>query len=60
LSAAFTASFSVLLPNFTGITSAPAPLYVSFSDVYEVVRTIKEIMLERDYKKFENQRELVA
>jgi len=52
-----------IIPDFRPpniIRLAPSPLYVSFTDVFEVVKTIKEIMLEKDYKKFANRRELVA
>lgn len=45
-------------PNI--IRLAPSPLYRSFSDVYEVVQTIKKIMVEKDYLKFKNEREVVA
>ncbi len=45
-------------PNI--IRLAPSPLYVSYTEVFEVVKTIKEIMLEKDYENFENLRELVA
>lgn len=42
------------------IRLAPVPLYRSFSDVFEVVQTIKKIMLNKDYLKFKNEREVVA
>lgn len=45
-------------PNI--IRLAPSPLYRSFSDVYEVIQTIKKIMLEKEYLKFTNEREIVA
>lgn len=45
-------------PNI--IRLAPSPLYSSFSDVFGVVQAIKNIMLEKEYLKFENKRELVA
>lgn len=45
-------------PNIVRL--APAPLYISFGDVYKVIQVIKKIILEKEYLKFENKRELVA
>jgi len=52
-----------IIPDFRPpniIRLAPSPLYVSFTEVFEVVKKIKEIMLEKDYKNFSNKRELIA
>lgn len=52
-----------IIPDFRPpniIRIAPIPFYNSYRDVYKVVQIIKKIMLEKDYYKFENKRELVA
>lgn len=52
-----------IIPDFRApniIRLAPVPLYRSFSDVFEVVQTLKKIMTEKTYLKFKNEREIVA
>ncbi|WP_439644352.1 hypothetical protein [Halalkalibacter akibai] len=39
---------------------APVALYTSFSDVYESLLILKKIMDEETYKKFSNERGVVA
>lgn len=39
---------------------APAPLYTSFTELYEVVQVIKHIMKEKLYEKHSNVRDLIA
>ncbi|WNS75416.1 kynureninase [Bacillus sp. DTU_2020_1000418_1_SI_GHA_SEK_038] len=45
-------------PN--GIRLAPAALYNTFQEVWEVVQILKKIMSEEQYKKFENKRDVVS
>lgn len=45
-------------PNM--IRLAPVALYSSFADVWKLVQVLKTIMAEKQYEKFENQRNVVA
>ena len=52
-----------VIPDFrpaNGIRLAPVALYNSFVDVWETVQILKTIMQEETYKKFENERDIVA
>ncbi len=52
-----------IIPDFrapNGIRLAPVALYNSFTEVWETVQTLKRIMDEEEYKKFENKRGVVA
>ncbi len=52
-----------IVPDFRPpdiVRLAPVPLYRSFSDVFEVVQSIKKIMMNKDFLKFKNEREVVA
>ncbi|MFY7868248.1 MAG: kynureninase, partial [Exiguobacterium sp.] len=45
-------------PNI--IRLAPVALYNTFTDVYDVIVTLKKIMDDKEYEAFENVREVVA
>ncbi|WP_045521956.1 kynureninase [Neobacillus niacini] len=52
-----------IIPDFRApniIRLAPVALYTSYSEVWEVVQMLKKIMVEKQYEKFENEREVVA
>ncbi|MEC1523618.1 kynureninase [Neobacillus niacini] len=52
-----------IIPDFRApniIRLAPVALYTSYSEVWEVVQILKNIMEERQYEKFANEREVVA
>ncbi|MGE7665041.1 kynureninase [Ureibacillus composti] len=52
-----------VIPDFrapNGIRLAPVALYSSFLDVWETVQRLKSIMFEGKYKKFENERDVIA
>ncbi|MFJ8235112.1 kynureninase [Ureibacillus sp. NPDC094379] len=52
-----------VIPDFrapNGIRLAPVALYSSFLDVWETVQRLKSIMLEGKYKKFKNERDVIA
>lgn len=52
-----------VIPDFRApniIRLAPVALYTSYKEVFEVVQIIKKIMIEKQYEKFENEREVVA
>lgn len=52
-----------VIPDFRapdGIRLAPVALYNSFEDVWETVRILKEVMEQETYKKFSNERGVVA
>lgn len=52
-----------IIPDFrkpNGIRLAPIALYNSFEDIWQTVQTLKRIMDEEEYKKFSNEREIVA
>lgn len=52
-----------IIPDFrapNGIRLAPVALYNSFQDVWRAIQTLKRIMAEEQYKKFENKRGVVA
>jgi kynureninase len=52
-----------VIPDFRApniIRLAPVALYTSYEEVWEVVQILKKIMLEKDYEKFKNEREVVA
>ena len=52
-----------IIPDFRApniIRLAPVALYTSYSEVWEVVQILKKIMLEKQYEKFKNEREVVA
>ncbi|SEA73169.1 kynureninase [Thalassobacillus cyri] len=52
-----------IIPDFRSpnvIRLAPIALYVSYEDIFEVVMHLKEIMEKQSYKKFENERGIIA
>ncbi|WP_368901636.1 kynureninase [Oceanobacillus oncorhynchi] len=52
-----------VIPDFrkpSGIRLAPVALYNSFTDVYECIQTLKNIMKEKAYEQFSNEREVVS
>ncbi|MGG1663167.1 kynureninase [Brevibacillus sp. NRS-1366] len=52
-----------VIPDFRApniIRLAPVALYSSYQEVWEAVQILKKIMTEKQYEKFENEREVVA
>lgn len=52
-----------IIPDFRApniIRLAPVSLYTSYTEVWEVVQTLKKIMNDKEYEKFKNEREVVA
>jgi kynureninase len=52
-----------IIPDFrapNSIRLAPVALYTSFVEVWKVVKTLKDIMTEKQYEKFNNERDVVA
>lgn len=52
-----------VIPDFrkpSGIRLAPVALYNSFEDVYDCVQILKNIMQEKIYEQFSNEREVVS
>lgn len=52
-----------IIPDFRApniIRLAPVALYTSYKEVFEVVQILKKIMVEKQYEKFANEREVVA
>lgn len=52
-----------IIPDFRApniIRLAPVALYNTFTDVYDVITTLKTIMDDKEYEAFENVREVVA
>ncbi|MED1468459.1 kynureninase [Bacillus salipaludis] len=52
-----------IIPDFRApnvIRLAPIALYTSYEDVWNVVQILKKIMVEKQYEKFANEREIVA
>jgi kynureninase len=52
-----------VIPDFRApniIRLAPIALYTSYTEVWEVVQILKKIMTENQYKKYKNEREVVA
>ncbi|WP_040984238.1 kynureninase [Oceanobacillus jeddahense] len=52
-----------IIPDFrkpSGIRLAPVALYNSFEDVYECVQRLKQIMEDKVYEQFSNEREVVS
>lgn len=52
-----------IIPDFRApniIRLAPVALYTSYSEVWKAVEVLKIIMLEKQYEKFKNEREVVA
>lgn len=52
-----------VIPDFRApniIRLAPVALYTSYAEVWEVVQILKNIMSEKQYEKFKNEREVVA
>ncbi|OIK13152.1 kynureninase [Bacillus sp. MUM 116] len=52
-----------VIPDFRApnvIRLAPIALYTSYEDVWNVVQILKKIMVEKQYEKFANEREIVA
>lgn len=52
-----------IIPDFrkpSGIRLAPVALYNSFQDVYETIQVLKEIMDEKLYEQFSNERTIVS
>lgn len=52
-----------IVPDFrapNGIRLAPVALYNTFTEVWEAVQTIKNIMEAGDYKKYVNERDVIA
>src|SRR5690606_30704263 len=50
-----------IIPDFRApniIRLAPVALYTSYEEVWEVVQMLKKIMLEKQYKKFKNERDV--
>ncbi|MEK5521520.1 kynureninase [Heyndrickxia sporothermodurans] len=54
---------NAVIPDFRapkGIRLAPVALYTSYEDVWNAVQILKKIVVEKQYEKFENTREIVA
>lgn len=52
-----------VVPDFrapNGIRLAPIAFYNSYQDVYHAISILKEIMVKKEYKNFENTREVIA
>ncbi len=52
-----------VIPDFrapNGIRLAPVALYNSFEDVWIAINCLKEIMLQHEYMKYENKRDVIA
>ncbi|MEH7277099.1 aminotransferase class V-fold PLP-dependent enzyme, partial [Neobacillus vireti] len=52
-----------IIPDFRApniIRLAPVALYTSYSEVWDAVEVLKQIMVEKQYEKFENVRDVVA
>lgn len=52
-----------IIPDFRApniIRLAPVALYTTYDEVWETVRRLKAIMVEKQYEKFENTRDVVA
>lgn len=52
-----------IIPDFRApniIRLAPVALYTSYQEVWKVVQILKQIMTEKQYEKFKNEREVVA
>lgn len=52
-----------IVPDFrrpSGIRLAPVALYNSFQDVHETIDILKEIMIEKRYEQFSNERDVVS
>ncbi|KKI94119.1 kynureninase [Bacillus sp. SA1-12] len=52
-----------VIPDFRSpniIRLAPVAFYTSYEDVWKVVQILKKIMLEKQYEKYENKREVVS
>lgn len=52
-----------IIPDFrspNGIRLAPVGLYSTFEEVWKTVQVLKQIMLEEQYKKYENTRGVIA
>lgn len=52
-----------VIPDFRApniIRLAPVALYTSYAEVWKVVQILKKIMTDKQYEKFENEREVVA
>ena len=52
-----------IIPDFRApniIRLAPVALYTTYDEVWETVQRLKAIMLEKQYEKFENARDVVA
>ncbi|MGL6102325.1 MAG: kynureninase, partial [Exiguobacterium acetylicum] len=52
-----------IIPDFRApniVRLAPVALYNTFTDVYDVVATLKRIMEDKEYERFANEREVVA
>ncbi|MGG0188326.1 kynureninase [Bacillus rhizoplanae] len=52
-----------IIPDFrapNGIRLAPVALYNTYEEVWKAVQILKKIMVEEQYKQFENKREVVA
>ena len=42
------------------IRLAPVALYTTYKEVYEVMMILKEIMVNETYKKYKNERDIIA
>lgn len=52
-----------IVPDFrspNGVRLAPVALYNSFEEVWKTIQTLKRIMVEEQYKQFENKRGVIA
>lgn len=52
-----------VIPDFrapSGIRLAPVALYNSFADVWQTIHILKEIMEEKTYEKYANERDVIA
>ncbi|MEI5908313.1 kynureninase [Bacillus spongiae] len=52
-----------VIPDFRSpnvIRLAPVPLYCTYEDVYETIRLLKDIMVNKKYERYENKRNIIA